>query len=194
KKARENMDKAGLKIYSRFDANDALENREDLLQLYDVLSSVKDKNGNHAVFSPMALPCNINFEKMAEESYSEYIYETLPETFSKLEAMQPSAYSGMMELWNDGIRNNLLAPQFHGREHLNLRILRENLAGKDKATLTALKNRSYTSISQPKYTAAFAYRDKEDTKGFSEIIRTGIQHFKEVYSYEPVFFTPPAQQ
>src|SRR5690554_7680977 len=50
--SRSNMDKAGLKVKSRFDAFDTLENREDLEMLYDALGLVKDKNGRHAVFTP----------------------------------------------------------------------------------------------------------------------------------------------
>ena len=60
KAAGENMDKAGLKISSRFDQYDSLENEEDLLSLYDALTSVKDKNNNHAVFTPFAMPANIS--------------------------------------------------------------------------------------------------------------------------------------
>ena len=79
-KARENMNKSGLKIYSRFDAFDTLETKEDLSILYETLTSVKDKHGRPAVFTPFAMPCNINFEKMAETNYGKYEYELLPET------------------------------------------------------------------------------------------------------------------
>ena len=63
-KAREKMKKAGLKLIGRFDLYDSLENKQDLELLYEVLGSVKDKNGNHAVFTPFSLPCNIDFERM----------------------------------------------------------------------------------------------------------------------------------
>jgi hypothetical protein len=48
KQARTNMDAAGMKIYSRFDSLDTLETKQDLEQLYEVLSSVKDKNNRSA--------------------------------------------------------------------------------------------------------------------------------------------------
>ena len=51
KKSRKNMDKAGLKVNSRFDAFDTLETKEDLEILYEVLSSVKDRNNKSAVFT-----------------------------------------------------------------------------------------------------------------------------------------------
>lgn len=204
KAARERMDKAGLKIHSRFDAFDTLETREDLEMLYETLSSVKDKNGRPAVFTPLALPCNINFEQMAEEGYKEYRYELLPETFKKLEAMQPQAYSGMMELWKDGIKNGLMAPQFHGREHLNLKIINEKLKTrlpvgqvKNFEVLTALTNRSYTSISDTGYktigyTAAFQFWDFKENEGFEEIISSGLDSFEKVFGYRASVFNAPA--
>ncbi|MGD8779528.1 MAG: hypothetical protein PVH88_11280 [Ignavibacteria bacterium] len=84
KKSRENLDKAGLKVLSRFDAYDTLETSDDLSALYETLSSVKDKNDNHAVFTAFAVPVNINFEKMAENDNQEYYYELLPKIFGKL--------------------------------------------------------------------------------------------------------------
>src|SRR5690606_22915877 len=161
----------GLKVKSRFDAFDTLENREDLEMLYDALSSVKDKNGKYAVFTPFALPCNIDFEKMAGENYEHYYYELVPETYAKLTAKDPIAYQGAWGLWQEGIQKGLMAPQFHGREHFNLKVFKEKLERKDNEVLTALKNRSYTSISSSGYpsisiTAAFSFHDPKELNVF----------------------------
>ena len=115
KEARVKLDEAELKIYSRFDLFDSLETKQDLEQLYATLGSVKDKNGRSAVFTPFALPCNIDFEKMAEDDYSNFYYEKLPVTYDKLAKEQPVAYSGAWELWQEGIAKGFLKPQFHGR-------------------------------------------------------------------------------
>jgi len=194
--ARENMDREGMKVYNRFDAYDTLETREDLEALYEVLTSVKDKNGHHAVFTPFALPCNINFEKMAETGYKEYHRELLPETFEKLTALQPDAYEGSWPLLEEGIAKGLMVPQFHGREHLNLKVFEEKLAKRDHEVLTALRNRSYTSISSSgyptiPYTAAFSFWNFGETRHFDEIIRDGIGAFELVYGYRPVHFNSP---
>ena len=101
--ARINMDAAGMKVYSRFDALDTLETKQDLELLYKVLNSVKDKNGRSAVFTPFALPCNIDFEKMAAEDFQKYHFETLPVTYKKLATEQPKAYEGAWDLWQQGI-------------------------------------------------------------------------------------------
>ncbi len=197
KEARERMDKAGLKIHSRFDAYDTLETREDLEMLYETLSSIKDKNGRNAVFTTLALPCNINFEQIAEEGYKEFSYELLTDTYKKLEALQPAAYSGAWELWYKGIKDGLMAPQFHGREHLSIKILNEKLETNNFEVLTALKNRSYTSISDTGYktigyTGAFHFWDFKENIGFGRIISSGVNAFENVFGYKPLVFNAPA--
>ena len=196
KQARTNMDAAGMKIFSRFDLLDTLETKQDLEQLYAVLDSVKDKNGRPAVFTPFALPCNIDFEKMAAENYGQYHYEMLPVTYEKLSKLQPEAYQNAWNLWKDGIAKGFLKPQFHGREHLNLAIFNDKLQHKDPELLTALKNRSFTSISDEAYptmssTAAFDFWDVKENENFTSIIADGLDCFAKVYGYKSDYFTPP---
>lgn len=197
KTARENLDMAGMKVLSRFDAFDTLETREDLEMLYEVLNTVKDKNGNPAVFTPFAMPCNINFEKMAEEDYSRYYYELLPQTYNKLEVKNPVTYAGAWDLWQEGINKGLMKPQFHGREHFSLKVFEEKLEQRNHQLLTALKNRSYTSISDSGYstisiTAAYDFSQKKEMEVFPANISDGIEKFKKVYGLQPLNFTPPA--
>ena len=194
--ARKNMDAAGMKIYSRFDALDTLETSQDLEQLFEVLSSVKDKNGRHAVFTPFALPCNINFEKMEAENYEKFHFEILPNTYKKLATQQPQAYTGTWDLWKEGIAKGFLKPQFHGREHLNLTIFNDKLKKRDSELLTALKNKSFTSISDDDYstmssTAELDFWDVKENEVLKPILKEGLQLFDEVYGYPSNYFTPP---
>lgn len=196
KKAREAMNRQGLKVMNRFDALDALETRTDLEMLYEALESVEDRNGRHAVFTPFAMSCNINYEKMAEIGYSTYQYELLPETYEKLSEMQHDAYHRTWDLWKEGIDQGLMVPLFHGREHLNLKLFEEKLAKKDKSVLTALKNRSFTSIPSKEYStvspsAAFDFWEFEENRRFHEILRDGLNAFEKVYGYRSDHFNPP---
>lgn len=196
KKARLNLDKLGCKVETRFDALDTLENKEDLEMLFEALTSVKDQHGNYAIFTPFALPCNIDFEKIIEENFINYQYETLPTTYQKLSNLQPKEYEGTWALWQEGIKNKLLKPQFHGREHLNLKIFEEKLKSKDHELISALKNRSYTSISNSGYptisvTAAFEFWKFEENTKFESIIEDGLDKFEEVYGYKSVHFNSP---
>ena len=196
KKAREKMDKEGLKVLTRFDAFDSLETKEDLEMLFETLTSVKDKNGRCAVLTPFALPCNINFEAMDDDGYNKYIYELLPETYEKLSAKDSYAYEDTWNLWNEGIAKGILVPQFHGREHINLKVFEEKLIQKDHELLTALKNRSFTSISGSgyatiNYTAAFEFWELKENERFTKIVKDGLDKFKQVFGYRSVHFNSP---
>lgn len=199
KAARKQMDQAGLKIYSRFDAYDTLETRQDLEELYEALSSVKDKNGCHAVFTPFAVPCNIDFEQMEKTGYQEYLYELLPQTFQKLSVFYPKAYEGAWKLLQEGISEGLMVPQFHGREHLNIKVFEEKLSREDQDIFTALKNRSYTSISSNGHKrvspmAAFDFWNFKENERFKEIILDGLDAFEKVYGYRATHFNAPGSR
>ena len=191
KQSRENMDKAGLKILSRFDQYDSLENEEDLLSLYEVLTSVKDRNNHHAVFTPFAMAANINFEKVIASGYKEFHYELLPDTLNKLKG-----YERVYDLIKEGISKKIFLPQFHGREHLNLKVFKENLFRNDSDTIEAINNRSYTSIRRTgyptiSYTAAFEFDKFEDNYVFDDIIKDGLDAFEQVYGYRADHFNSP---
>jgi len=196
KVAREKLDLAGMPVKNRFDAYDTLETREDLEMIYNVLVSVKDQNGRNAILTPFSVPCNINFEKMADDNYNNYYYEILPQTYSKLSLYDPASYKGAWDLWKEGLSKGLMTPQFHGREHLNLKVFEEKLKRKGKEILTALKNRSYTGISESgystiSYTAAFDFWEFTENSKFELIIEDGLNNFEEVFGFRSVHFNPP---
>src|SRR5699024_9868362 len=197
KEARERLTDAGIPINSRFDVYDALETRQDLEGLYGVLTSVKDKNGRPAVFTPYALPCNINFEKIRKRRNQKYYYELLPKTFEKQTVAHPDAYVGAWELWKEGIRSGLMIPQFHGREHMNLKVFKEGLDRESPELLIQLNNRSFVALSDIDNKtisplAAFDFWEFDENKNFHTIIEDGIKQFKKVFGYYPQNFTPPS--
>jgi hypothetical protein len=182
---------------SRFDLLDSLENTQDLIELFSVLQSVKDSNGQNAIFTPLALPCNINFEKIIEDDFQNYQYETLPETYGKLESLQPSAYNGTWEIWKQGIQEGIMEPQYHGREHLNLKVFNELIQSKSDHIIENLKNRSYTAVQNTGYstidfTSAFSFWEYDENYKFKEIIADGLKRFEEVFGYRAIYFNPPA--
>lgn len=196
REARNNMDRAGLKILNRFDAYDSLENREDLEMLFEVLGSVRDMHGNHAVFSPFAVPCNMDFERMARDDFRNYYPELLFSTYQKMADRYPGDYRGAWELWQEGIAGGVMVPQFHGREHLHVGLLEEMLSRKDREVLVALQNRSYAGISSSVrpgigVTAAFDFWKLDENARFESIIEDGINAFEEVFGYRPVHFNSP---
>ena len=111
------LKKKGLNVdHKRYDQVDSLESNEDLERLFEVLNSVKDKNGQSAKFTPMCLLGNPAFDKIKVSDYEEYHFQPLEETLKE--------YPGsnrLIELWREGAQSKLFEPQLHGREHLNVR-------------------------------------------------------------------------
>lgn len=199
RKARENLDENNIVVkspFGGFDLYDTLETKEDLKLLFDVLSSVKDKNGRNAVFTPFAVPCNPNFEEMRASGYRNYIYELLPQTYRKLSEYQSEAYKGTWELWQEGLERELLRPQFHGREHFNLKILAEKLDEEENEIIAILKNRSFARIlsGRPETNSvsdAFGFWDFEENKDLKGVIEDGLNAFNNVFGYKASHFMAP---
>jgi len=197
--ARSNLSAAGLEMSSRFDNLDALETRQDLEALYEVLLSVSDAWGQPAVFSPYALCANPDFDAMRNGKQG-YCYEPLPRTFERLACSQPTAYDGAWALWEEGVRQGLLKPQFHGREHLNIEILERKLRACDKELLVNLENCSLAALggepSMPgvAFTHAFGIWNRSEVDRHRDIIVDGLQLFEQTFGFVSTTFTPPAHE
>lgn len=200
RQARENIANANpQRTNRRFDLYDSLETTEDLHALYETLSSVKDREGHAAIFTPYALPCNIDFEKINTNPGAGYQYESLSSTFEKLSVDQPAVYAGAWALWQEGVDSGLLAPEFHGREHLNLKLFSEKLRDRDQELMVALANRSNIGLTNTRYptirsTAAFSFWSADELNTMPTILETGLAAFEEVFGYRAIAFTPPAQE
>lgn len=116
KEAYDTLIKQGIRVdqlaYNKYDA---LASESDLSALFDVLCSVKDKNGNYAKITANTIVANPDFDKIRDSGYLSYHYEPFVETLKKY----PN-HSGSFELWKQGMDAKIFKPQFHGREHLNV--------------------------------------------------------------------------
>lgn len=194
--ARKNMEAAGLKSNSIFDKYDTLESRQDLEALFETLTSITDLNQNNAIFTPFAVPCNLNIDKIKSEGFIKFHNELLPETYAKLEDKYPNLYQDTWSLYQEGISLNLLNPQFHGREHVNVNTIEKRLSNKDKELLIALRNNSCTSITTEEnecpYTIAFGFHNFKENILLAQIIEDGLSKFEEVFGYRATCFMPPS--
>lgn len=190
KQARENLRKAGLNTdMSRFSAFDILENTDDLTGLYEVLSSVKDQTGQTARFTAFTVSANIDFEAIEKNDFSNYVYCRLPETFSSL-----PGYENAWKTWVEGIEKGFLVPEFHGREHLNVRFLEEGMARKDPHVLANLQNHSWAALGYNGlvgFTEAFAFNRFSEVETHHDIIKDGLRVFESVFGRKARHFNAP---
>lgn len=190
----EQLEKSGLDLRSadaeRYNLNDSLATSKDLEGLFDVLSGAKDRNGNHAVFTPVSIVANPDFRKISESGFSKYYYEAFTDTLKRFAGCEDS-YS----LWKEGIEKKLFVPQMHGREHLNVRMWMKALQEGDKQTTAAFREGVWgfvpSNYPEVDYQAAFLLSDTHDLDFQRSIIIDGLKLFKQIMGYEAEFFVPP---
>ena len=185
--------KAGVSVdRSFFSLYDSLESEEDLNELFTVLTSFKDINGNHPCITACCVVANPDFEKIAASGMKEYFYEPITETYKKY-----SRHANSFQIWKEGMKSHLLWPQFHGREHLNpgewLKVIngdKNEKLGFDKKALLAIGN-SPTSKRRMGYLSAFDFQSQEELEGFDTIIKEGLDLFEELFGFRSTSFVAP---
>lgn len=173
--------------YCRFDN---LATAEDLEALFDVLTSVKDKNGRYAVLTPNAVVANPNFGKIKESGYTEYFYEPFTETLKRYGSCHEKAF----EIWKQGLEAGIFHPQFHGREHLNVKKWLKNLREDVGFTRQAFDLGTFglTQAVDPdlkrNYMGAFNSALSEDMAYYDELLKEGLDLFEQLFGYRSESF------
>ena len=186
----EEMLKRGLRVdrdpYCRYDN---LATAEDLEALFDVLGSVRDKNGRPAVLTANAVVANPVFDKIKESGFNEYFYEPFTETLKRY-----PKHDGAFEMWRQGMAAGLFHPQFHGREHLNVRKWLDVLKSGEDATCFAFEKGTFglTSAVSPTiekgYMGAFDSCEPEDLAYYKQSISEGLNLFETMFDYRSESF------
>jgi len=175
--------------YSMFDS---LAEEDDLTALFEVLSSVKDKNNNPAVFTANCIMANPEYDKIKISNYQEYHYETFIQTLNNKKKCNNS-----FELWKEGYKNKIFHPQYHGREHLNIYRWMEYLQLGSKETIQAFNLGVYgisTTVVKEKrksFMAALEYDSEKQKEKMKEVIIDGLQLFEKHLKYKSKSFIPP---
>lgn len=176
---------------NRFNKYDAIASKEDLEALFKVLESVKDKNGHAAVFTPMTVVANPDFVKIEKNQFKNYHYENFYQTLDKREDGE-----AIKILWKEGINKGIFVPEFHGREHLNVRFWMNLLRENDKNILNAFNNKSIGVNPKLKttydYMAAYDLKEQNHIKELNQITKEGLDIFENLFGYRSVLFTPSA--
>jgi len=187
------MVKRGFDAQNRYNQYDTLATVEDLSRLFEVLTSVKDSNGNYCVMTPMCLVANPDFKKIEETNFREYHYEPFTETLKRYPGCDRS-----IELWREGISSRIFIPEFHGREHLNVTRWMKALRNGDLDAQLAFR---YKFWGYPKrltahhayasFQAAFDFYDTTELDKLDDIIVEGLNLFRTIFGYNASCFTPP---
>lgn len=172
--------------YCRYDG---LETADDLSRLFEVLVSVKDKNGRHPVITADTVVANPDFEAIKANGFSEYVYEPITDTFSK-----SSRHEGALDMWKEGMTIGLFHPQFHGREHLNVKKWMHALQIGDDITRRSFDYGTFGLTSavdeniKLNYMGAFNSAMPEDVEEYDTILKEGLDLFEDLFGFRSESF------
>jgi len=175
-----------------FSRYDTLESNDDLIRLFDVLTKHKDSRGNHPIITADTIVANPDFEKIQSSSFQEYHYESFPETLNKYPNRDK-----VLSLYKEGIQGGFFIPQFHGREHVNVRQWMSLLQANDQKYHSAFKWQTFSIDHKSEGTkrnnlmAAFDFENEEEKASGLKIVASGIELFKEIFDYSPKSFIAP---
>lgn len=172
--------------YCRYDG---LETADDLSALFDVLRSVRDSKGRHPVITADAVVANPDFDRIREADFSEYYYEPITTTFAR-----SARHAGAWDTWRQGMDEGLIHPQFHGREHLNVKKWMNALNGGDGVTRRAFEYGTFglTSDVDPRirlnYMGAYNSALSSDIENYRGIITDGLNLFEQTFGFRSQSF------
>lgn len=179
--------KVGMDIKKSQYKVDALASEGDLDDLFNLLSGFKDVNGNNPIFTANSIMANPDFAKIKEHNFSDYFYEPFTKT---LQDYPKHKYS--FEKWKKGMESRLFLPQFHGREHLNVRRWMNALRADDKMVKYSFGLKStYSGKDDYSFMEAFDWDDPTEVKKHSIIIEEGLKMFREIFGFDSKSFIAP---
>ncbi len=197
--ARQRMIDAGLDLSHQMDRYDAMETRQDLETLFEVLDSVRDGQGKPAKFTAYTLSTNPDFARIREDGKN-YHAESVTDTFARLATEQPQAYEGAWTLWQEGRARGLIQPQCHGREHFNVELFEHKLRSAASDMQMSIANDSVAAVDGAPafpgvgFSHAFGLHHTASLSRHREILADAFDQFERLWGMPSTTFTPPALQ
>lgn len=178
--------------HNGYDLYDTLASNTDLEALIDALNCVKDSNGNAAKLTMNCVVTNPDFEKIRQSGFQEYHYELFTETLKRYHHHDRS-----FSLWQEGMRQGVLHPQFHGREHLNpqmwLALLQKGCKpvrdSFDKRVISVVVDK--TDDPRQHSLAAFNLANEQEYAFAKESVREGLDLFEQLFGYRSISMIAP---
>lgn len=193
KGALQNLENAGISLGSNpFNFLDSLETEDDLSALFDTLHSFRDRYGNHPSITANCVTANPDFEKIRESRFRAYFYESITRSYSRKKGCVNS-----LRIIQEGIKEGIFRPQFHGREHLSVCHWLKALQDGDPVLREAFNYGVYgidhdeNAAFRSNFMAAFDAHSEEERRKLEDIIKEGIDMFRDIFGYHSKSFIAP---
>lgn len=177
----------GLDVAKSMYKIDALESGSDLDDLFGVLAGHRGADGKPVVFTANTIVANPDFKKIKESDYQTYFYEPFTETLKRY-----PAHGENLSKIKTGIASGVWRPQFHGREHLNVKRWMQALqAGDEKVRFCFDHQTTWSGKDDYSFMEAFDWNQPEEVKAHKAIIEDGHKLFMEIFGYASKTFIAP---
>lgn len=171
---------------------DSLANENDLTAIFSVLASVEDSRRRPAVLTANTIMTNPDFEKIEETGFSEYHFELFTDSFSK-----NGSLFNPLDYFNEGKRAGVFCPQYHGREHLNVKEWLEQLKEPGSVYRKAFTHgvswlgSAYNPKSGINLRATYDTNDVSDISEQRTELTQGLELFRELFKTNSESFIAP---
>lgn len=182
-------------VFSKFgfELYDNLASRNDLQNLFEVCSTVIDKNNNHPIITAGTIVTNPDFSKIGESLFEKYYYELFTETLNRYYPKD-----NVFEMWQLGIKNAVFWPQFHGREHINVQMWLKLLRNKHHGAKLAFENNIYTfnvaasDDIRIRNTQAYNVLSDDEIPFVEQSIQEGLKLFENIFGFKSLSAIAPS--
>lgn len=188
----DSLSNAGFNINDNYNRFDSIESDEDLEKLFDVLLSYKDSKGNHPCITANCLMANPDFDAIRKLNFESYQFENVSNTLKNYNNSDT-----LNKYWLIGNSKKIFSLQFHGREHLNVKLWMNALKMKKTETITAFENNCFglltdtSSAKRKHFLAAFDCDNESEFNIHSKILAEGLQLFEQNIGFRSESFIAP---
>ena len=171
---------------------DSLASEDDLNALIETLKLFKDYRNKYPVFTLNTIVANPDFRKIQQSHFRKYSFELFTKTLENY-----PKHSKSFHLWQQGINENVLYPQLHGREHLQINRWLKMLQSKSRESIIAFEHELFgisTTITKElreSYMAAFDADSVAEIKLQKHILKDAKLIFDEIFNYSSSSFIAP---
>ena len=167
---------------------DCLENKDDLDNLFSIISKYKDSRNNHSIFTFNTVMGNPDFKKIKESGFETFFHEHFFHSYKHYHNQD------LQSIWDEGIKAGLMQPQFHAREHLNVSLWLKDLQAGRIETRQAFDHGFFglvtntSSIHQKHYLAAYRAESPAELNYIKTAIKEGLNMFEESFGFRSKSF------
>ena len=169
-----------------FSRYDTLESENDYEALFEVLNRFKDFRGNHPILTANFIMNNPDFDQIKSNDFKKYYSQHFTETYKSYYDSQKTE-----EILKEGVKKNLIKPQFHGAEHLNVIKWMKYLKDENSSFRKVFDFKCYAiddlnpNNRRGNLMAAYDYDTNEELEYIRQSITLGVKQFEETFGFKP---------